>query len=547
MNTRDQPDLAGSQTNLAGSRTRWAGASISRWMADLRQAVARTLLARVLDAATLGAVVAFHRLIGAKFLYGRVGFDEHYFLWEGFSTVKGMVPYRDFQEFKPPMIFIVNALAIKFFGLEAMGYRHFFSLLSLGAFLSLTIALLSRRTNRFLVIAVVALMIDHFFDGSLHDAQIDNAETAGLDFFMIGSGVLLLKTRYERLQQVAGAACLALAPLSKEPLAFATLAAWLALLLLHHYESLDPKSWRRFVLFTVAGVMGVLATWLGYMIVTRSLGWYIVQLKLNIAYTRNYAYQLGWFPRTAGKAEATESWRRLRNTYLNAAHLGVFVPLVVASLTLWGKRAFVGLAAALCACGALYAVTIGHAFAPHYFIMAMSGTFFWVVIGTIALDQYAKRAGFAMRRWVAASWSALAFVVLWPRASDEMDLFATYKPLEPPVSQPQVAFVRSHSSPGDKIFTLGEPLLYVFSDRLSAVREPAVVDELIEYNPGKTDEERLAGERDELAHNLPKLVVFGDDPVPGYGRKQRMIRSLVTPFLHDFGYKQIDDKVYERP
>src|ERR1041384_317707 len=135
------------------------------------------------------------------------------------------------------MIFVVNALGIRLFGLHRMAYRHVLSMLSLCSFLCLTIALLSRRTNRLLVGAVVALMINHFFDGSFHDSSINNAETLGLDFFMMGCGVLLTNTRWERSQQVAGGALLALSPLSKEPLVFATVGAWLTILLFHYFDS----------------------------------------------------------------------------------------------------------------------------------------------------------------------------------------------------------------------------------------------------------------------------------------------------------------------
>ncbi len=518
----------------------------------VRAITPKVALARTLDGATLAFVFAFHRLIGRKFLYAQLGFDEHYFVWEGFSVVKGMVPYRDFQEFKPPLIFFVNALAIKVFGLADMGYRKTFMLLSLAAFLSLSIAMLTRKVNRLLVAGLMALMIHHFFDGGLHDSTINNAESLGLDFFMIGAGVLLMKTPWPRAQQVLGAMVMAGAPLSKEPLAPATAFAWLAILVLVGVESNEEKPVRKYVTRTVGGVAAVLGVWLVYMLVTHSLGWYIFQLKLNIAYTKNYALQLGWFPKDPKEGAFWESWRRLRETYVNWGRIGVFVPLWVAAVALWPGviKKLVGVATLACVAGALYAVTIGKGFAPHYFIMAMTGTYFAAVMGAIALDAYVTRAGpslGALRTWLGLSFVAVAFVLLYPRYQDEKEKFEAYKPVPPPVTQAHVDLVQKYSRPGDRIWTLGEPLLYVYSDRLSAVREPAVVDELISYFPGNTDEERLAAEREELIQNRPKLIVFGDDPVPGYGRKQRYIHLLAEPFIRDFGYKKVDEKVYERP
>ena len=136
-------------------------------------------MARVFDVATIGFVIAFHRILGKRFLCAQFGFDEHYFVWEGFSVTKGMVPYRDFFEFKPPMVILVNALGLRIFGLDHLAYRQIFSLLSLAGFLSLTIALLSRATNRWLIAALMALMINHYFDGALHDSTVNNAESVG--------------------------------------------------------------------------------------------------------------------------------------------------------------------------------------------------------------------------------------------------------------------------------------------------------------------------------------------------------------------------------
>jgi hypothetical protein len=231
---------------------------------------------------------------------------------------------------------------------------------------------------------------------------------------------------------------------------------------------------------------------------------------------------------------------------VNVPRLGVFVPLFVALFAFGGKKTILGVAACITAAGALYGVTIGRAFAPHYFIMAMTGTFFCAVIGTILLDGYSKRSGRAIRRWIGLSLAAIALATVWPRLSDEWGKYKSYPVPEPPVSQNDLALVRAHSQPGDRIWTLGDPLLYVYSNRLNVVREGIVLDEIIEYQPGSTDEERLAGQREELRANPPKLVIFGDDPV-SYTRKQRYISALVLPFVRDAGYTKIDDKLYVRP
>lgn len=503
-------------------------------------------LPRVYDAVVLVWLTVFHHVLGVKYRFAQIAYDEHYFLNEGWSVLKGQIPYRDFQEFKPPVIFFVNALGIQLFGLEDLGYRKFLALLSLASFLAVAVALLSRRVNQLLVAGVSMLMIAHFYDDGLHNNVIADAETLALDFFLLGAGVLLARTRWRRTQLVLGGALLTLSPLSKEPMAFATVAVWLTLLLLERLEAGSWQAAKRFALLSIAGVAGVVGTWLVYMLVTDSLGWYILQLKLNLAYTKNYAYQLRWASRAPEGGVLADSIRKLRQTYLDGQHLGLFAPFFAALVIQSRKRWIVGLAALVTFAAALYAVSVGAGFAPRYFIMAMTGTFLCVTLGAIAFDGTAKQLG----RWGApllgAGWLVAAFIATGPRFAAEARKYSTYSAPAPPVPESDIELVHRYTSPGDKIWTTDDPLLYVFSDRESAFRGGIVLDEIIDYYPGDTDEERLAVIRQGLEENRPKLVIFGNSQVSPR-RKRRYTKALVMPFLRDNGYVRLNDRFYLRP
>jgi hypothetical protein len=114
------------------------------------------------------------------------------------------------------------------------------------------------------------------------------------------------------------------------------------------------------------------------------------------------------------------------------------------------------------------------------------------------------------------------------------------------VPQSDIDLVLEHSSPGDKIWTTDDPLLYVFSDRESAFRGGIVLDEIIQYYPGETDAQRLSVIREGLAENRPKLVVLGDTQVRP-ARKKRYMRALVMPFLRDGKNIRLNDRFYLRP
>jgi hypothetical protein len=246
-------------------------------------------------------------------------------------------------------------------------------------------------------------------------------------------------------------------------------------------------------------------------------------------------------------------YRRLSEGYVNAAHLAVFVPFFVALAALPGRRRIVAGGALVTFAAALYAVTIGGGYAPRYFIMAMAGTFFCVVLGAIALDESVKRWGGRPGRGrahlplgVGAACLGLALVTAGARFVAESKKYASYGPPPPLVPPSDIDFVREHTSPDDKIWTTDDPLLYVYSDRASAFRGGIVLDEIIEYYPGNTDAERLSVIREGLEQNRPKLVIFGNGMV-GPRRKQRYTRALVMPFLRDGGYVRLSDRFYLRP
>jgi hypothetical protein len=501
----------------------------------------RNVVARGLDGVTLGCLIWVHRVLVAPLTHAKLEFDERYFLWEGFCVTRGQVPYRDFQEFKPPMVFLVNALGLKLFGLDGMRYRQILALLTLSAFLAVAVALLSRQLNRFFVAALVAMMMRHDYCSSLHDSGLDDAEGIALAFFMLAFGILLVRTRWERTQQVVGGVVLALVPLSKEPLVFGTMALWLSLLALHSSERMRHGTWRGFALYTLAGAFGVGLIWLSYMIATRSLYWYIVQLKLTLAYTARYAEQMGIRTEPGWRGWCTS----LHGYYVNFSMIGEFLPLMLAGVLAWRRRTAVGVFTLATIVATFYAATIGHLYWKHYFIMAMGGTFFGSVMGAIALQAPGKPSNELVGRWLGGWWLATATLLLWPQLADLAKASSTLSTPTSPVDPEELAFVLAHTSRTERVWTSGDPSLYVYADRLSSIREAAPLNEILDFYPGNTDEERVRGMRAEFERNPPKVVVLANDK--DRARKSRILRALAEPFLRDHHYTRVSDKFYVAP
>ncbi len=365
-------------------------------------------------------------------------------------------------------------LALKVFGLDQMRFRYFFLLLSLAAFLVVAIALLSRGVPRLAILGATALMLNTFLDSRfLQGGTLDAAECAGLWFFLLGVGVLLFKVprpAWQRWQQWVGGALLALAPLAKEPFCFPTLLAWGTLAVLADVESEDPDlpgaarsgAWRRFAKNTALAAVAIAALWLLYMLaVTRSFGAYLVNLRETLAYSADHDIMYGVFPKLDFWGTWAENVRRLRSNYVNPAYLAPFVPYLLAAVLLWRRRPramAAGVVATFLA--ALYGVTIGHGFFGHYFIIAMTGSFFATVLGCLAIGERASELSPRWRHWLGATLALMALYALQPRLDQDQEQWGARQPAAPAVSARLVHLVEARTGPGDTIWSpVGMPAI----------------------------------------------------------------------------------------
>ena len=528
----------------------WEAWSSFRIQPGAHQQRLNQLWQRLQDGAVLGLLGVIHCIFGRAFLFAPVAFDEQFFLFEGYSLGRGLVPYRDFQELKPPAVFLVNMLGLRLFGLHDFRFRYFLAGLSMAAFLTVAIALLSRRVPRLLVLTLVAVMMSHFFDGTFHASGINNAETVGLDFYLLAIGVLLLETRHRRAQQIIGGVMLALTVLSKEPFCMPVLATWLALMTLYQNESGDQHAWRSFAKHTVGAAVGLGLLWLGYMLVTGSVGAYLIQLRQIMVYSAEHNVMYNVFPKLSFLGTLKEFWKRLHNSYVNFPHLILFSPLWLAALLLWRRRTLTMAAAtgAVFLAG-LYAVTIGRGFFGHYYLMAMTGTFFGAVLGSIVLAERMHDLDLKTQRWIISVVVAVALSSLGPRLDSDSDAWAKLKPPVPPFADGLIALVKRRTTFHDRIWNIGMPGLYVFANRLDGSRIPYMHDSLLHFYAGNTDAERFAPYRAELDRTMPKLVIFSTSGV----ECPRYMSGLVMPFLKDHHYKETRDPalpalvLYERP
>lgn len=506
------------------------------WMSIARR-VARWI--RSAPLVWIGLLVVGDIILAGRQLGAPSGFDESYFVWEGWAVNHHLVPYRDFMEFKPPVVFWMNGLALRLFGTSGFGFRWLFILSLVLATVLLFVVLCRRGADRALAFLAAAAVAYGTMAPHLHDSALDDSETIGMLFFLYGTTALLWVGALGEVTVVLGGALLSLAVLSKEPFALPVLATWATLGFLARDGRALP--WRRYAALTTLGVAIVVLPLLLYLVVTHALPFYLRDVRLYFS----YAQQIGCEHPRSLRELWQQAWPRITAAVLIPEMFASAVPLWVAFAVLPGTGLAARLGLVLAVLGGFYSVTVGGCYFPHYFTMGLTGLFLWTALGALVLSRWLDQAPPDLRRWV--RWALLAGAVV--HMGPTMALLArTNHPIPHgntlSIAPSVVAFVKKSTSSHDTIFSDGSPALYVLTDRRPAIREVCLLDELMPAGAGRTDAERLAPVRAELLARPPKVVFFGPEFA---SRKQRTRDALWVPFLRDLHYQRISDELYLRP
>lgn len=504
-----------------------------------------------LTAFTIWITIHVFLVFNDPFLHGGLNFDEAHFVWGGWCMTKGLVPYRDFLEFKPPFVFITHYVAMKLYGFHAFGFRRLFEWFPLSSLVALQLAMLSRRIDRWLALAVVLGIVHIWVNKAFHDVALSDSESIGLTYYWFAVAFLIVRTPFKAITDAMGGGLLVVCTLSKEPFLFVSMGTWLACFLLREPSNHAVRDLKRYWKATFIGAVVVVAALCIYMVPTGAMRDYVKMVHGYFRFyrdtTQSYCVVLGRFHPTTPSNDLWRSWEKARREFLNRQTLGYMLPLGIGSLVFTARRSAALLATTLLiGFFAFYAVTASNCQWIHYYNMTMSGIFFFVVVGVDSMTPYVRGADWPMRNFVRFAMLATVWLVVRPRMLDEQEIYGTRTfPNEYVEPVPGVfEAVNKYTKQGDRIFTTGMPALYVQVDRISAVRESAIVDEALGYYDGTTDEEKLSGLRAQLEKHMPKIVVLD----PEYAsRKTRTNRALMTPFLESHHYTQVVQHIWLRP
>ena len=508
---------------------------------------------RLLRAAGTGIALglpgwAFWRLT-RPMLGNGIGYDEQFFMWGGWSMLKGLAPYRDFIEFKPPMTFLSHAIALKLFGYHEEHFRYFFFALALTSILTFTGSLIKRGTDLVLTSTLALAIVYFFVHPGYHEAFLADTESIGLSYYFLGVAFLIANTPHRKAAEIIGGALMACCGLSKEPFIPCVVATWASCYFVV-YGSLSRRHLRRYLKYTTLGVAIIFGTLSLYMVPTGAMKAYVATVRGYMSMFRDpqkgYCVLLGTFrPSGAGMiADLPAQWARIRLDFFNVATLGFLAPFFGASLVFVPRRSWALFASIVVALAmALYGITASHCYFSHYYLMAQSGLFFFLAMGLDCVGARLAHSSWRTRLWMSMTVVSIVALHVWPR----IDTAPTAPIVHPPLYEPipgVFEFVAKNSAPTDKIFTTGPPGLYVYTNRVAAVRESSIIDELVPAMPGETDAEKLRPLYDELVKNQPKIVIL--DPEHG-NRKYRHLNGAIMPFLTEYKYSKVNEYFYLRP
>jgi hypothetical protein len=387
---------------------------------------------------------------------------------------------------------------------------------------------------------------------AFHDTALSDTESIGLSYYFLGVAFLLARSRLPGLTRAIGAALLFCCSQSKEPFLPCAVLTWVACFFASERSGGSLRNdGALYVKQTALGVAVVVAGLLVYMVPTGAMSAYLRMIRrYTVVYRdprQSFCVLGGVFEPTTPLNDLYRQWRAVVRDYLNLDRMGFLLPFAVATAVYLRRRSLPLLLATVGTCLAGFlAVAASNCPWKHYYNMLLGGLFFALAIGLDAMTPHVRVAARATRVVIRAAMLSALFVALWPRIATERQAFGERKYASVLVEPAPGVFeaIKKYTTPADRIVTSGNPILYVQTNRLNGIRESNLLDPILGYYLGNTDEEKLRPLYDELVRSRPKIVVLD----PSYAQaRPRHQHALWGPFLTNYHYTKLTDQIYLRP
>jgi hypothetical protein len=473
-------------------------------------------------------------------IYSPMSFDERCFIWEGWNVLHHEVPYKDFYENKPLVIFFANAFGILCSGLNLVALKviPFIPVLFANIFLFFT---LRRRhvphfyTCLLIVNCLYLISLDRFHDGTMNDT-----ETYGLAFTMIAFSLLNWRTENVTLAKFTrfiGGIFVGLALNSKEPFLLVVL-PMLAINYLYEYST-AIKLRNINLIMVLSGIISVSICIFSYLLINNAFIPYIMTLKKSMLYAKSFARTMGVFHSESILDSLKFDISKLLSGYSYGKYFIGLIPFYISFLWRWKFSLFTILNCLAILLG-FYAVSIGHCFWSHYYLIGIFTFLQPAIYGAIYFNDFIRNIPNMWEKTFVYATIVLALFISIYGGLKKIHLQLSKYELTAPASLKNA--VEMYSAEKDYILLMMNPQYYSILNRRHSFRYGTMLDELLSLYDGKNDKEKAINAINEIGNKLPKIIYI--EKTCFLPRQQKHLNLIIYPLIKKYGYTKFDDDVF---
>jgi len=457
--------------------------------------------------------------------------DEGIYLTLGQAIRKGLVLYRDIHDNKPPMLYLLAALAGSF---PLYRLIHFlWSFATIFAFYKLAQVLFAKKQKPVLVTTGVFAILTslHTFEGN-----IGNAENFML-LPTLGGFYLFLKSLQSNLNQTKGPILLtgnnfsfiffivgvlfSLAVLFKVPAVFDFAAILVFILFTFIFSRKNYRPLIKFFFLVLLGFALPLLISVAYFSYKNALSQY-----LTAAFLQNFPYLSSWGGEKMAMGKIPLS--------LLARALGLML-IIILLFTAWRKIGWQVKLVIVWFSFSLFAALLSSRPYPHYLIQVLPS--FSLSFGLLSFNKIQKKLKFIPALLVLIFVLTFVFFRFWYYPNlpylknfyqfllgfkSHQEYLVSFDKTTPKIYQ-TANFIKNHTQAEEKIFIWGTyPSIYALSQRLPVGRY-TVSYHIIDFN---AYQETLAV----LEKNQPRWIIIAKDEKKPFWQLKKFVEDNYTPF-----------------
>jgi len=491
---------------------------------------------RKLDVIFLSLILGISILFSLKFISSNIGFDEGVYVWDGYTTLNGGVPYKDFLETKPIIIYFMNALGLYLFGIN--NFKILPLIISFTTIFILYIGL--KRLGIKLILSFLLTIHYSFiiFSNQIH-ATLNDTETYGISFAIIGMSLLFWnfqKVNHKKwdITKYLSGIFFSLSILSKEPFIFPAISV-ITLSFYYLYLKREKHFLNGLGVLFLGGTTSLFIVF-SYLLYNHALFDYLYVIKVQLIYSQSYSSQ----SHSIGHAIYMLYFR-----YFHPLMLMILFPFYVTFFYKYRLSAFSILSLLVIILGA-YGISIGFNYFDHYSLIGTICVFIPAIFGALYLSQSYKNLNPKKKNIVVVFYIIcliIPLIIIFNNISTNIRSKYTKQNYLP--EQKITDTINQYSKKGDYVLLKDNPFLYVVWDRKNPLKWSTMLDQFIVTYKGNNEQEKLHNLLLQIETNLPKIIYIPPSKI--YLEQTKHLNKVIKPLINKYQYYMVYPDLYILP